>query len=27
MKGYLFNEGQTLPTAQIDTTKEGTVKW
>ncbi len=27
MRGYLFNEGQTLPTAQIDTTKEGTVKW
>jgi Fe-S cluster biosynthesis and repair protein YggX len=25
MKGYLFNES--LPTAEIDTTKEGTVKW
>ena len=25
MKGYLFNEA--LPTAEIDTTKEGTIKW
>ncbi|MFL6209965.1 MAG: oxidative damage protection protein [Pyrinomonadaceae bacterium] len=25
MKGYLFEEA--LPTAQIDTSKEGTVKW
>lgn len=25
LKGYLFNEG--LPTAEIDTTKEGSVEW
>jgi hypothetical protein len=25
MKGYLFDES--LPTAEIDTTKEGSVKW
>jgi Fe-S cluster biosynthesis and repair protein YggX len=25
MKGFLFNES--LPTAEIDTTKEGSIKW